>query len=135
MDKPNFTPGPWNTHEHYNPIDVEPTICEGFEAITISIAAGEKIIGTADGFIHTTGYDGGYPRCDNYDEARANARLMVAAPEMYEALKAYEELDDKHANCEECDGEIQPELCAECFPYADAARLRMRAAIAKVEAH
>ena len=55
--------------------------------------------------------------------------------EMYEALKAYEELDDKHANCEECEGEIQPELCAECFPYADSARLRMRAALLKAEAH
>lgn len=58
-------------------------------------------------------------------------RLRLINAEMYEALKAYSELDDKHANCEECDGELQPELCAECFPYADAARLKMRAALAK----
>lgn len=43
------------------------------------------------------------------------------------ALQAYEELDDKHANCPECEGMAQPELCAKCFPYADSARLQMRA--------
>jgi len=66
-------------------------------------------------------------------EAQANAHLYAAAPEMYKALKAYEELDDKHANCEECEGLEQPETCAECFPYADSARLKMRASIAKAE--
>jgi len=49
----------------------------------------------------------------------ANAHLMAAAPEMLEALKAYSRLDDFHANCEDCDGEVAPEICAACFPFAD----------------
>lgn len=66
------------------------------------------------------------------DVRPANAKLICSAPEMYAALLAYDELDDKHANCQECDGEIQPELCAECFPYADSARCQMRAVLKKV---
>lgn len=61
----------------------------------------------------------------------ANAHLIAAVPEMFEALKAYSLLDDFHANCKECDGLGQPEACSECFPYADDARCKMRVAIAK----
>jgi hypothetical protein len=66
-------------------------------------------------------------------EADANARLIAAAPEMFEALEAYERLDDAHANCDECEGLTQSEGCEKCFPLADDARLKMRAAIAKAE--
>jgi hypothetical protein len=68
-------------------------------------------------------------------ESRANANLIVAAPEMYEALKAYDDLDAQRLVCEECRDtpEIAAEACATCFPFADRARLLMRAAIAKAE--
>jgi hypothetical protein len=71
-------------------------------------------------------------RGGNPTEADANARLITAAPEMYDALKAYELLDQRHANCPECDGECQPEACELCFPLADDARLKMRLILAKV---
>jgi hypothetical protein len=67
------------------------------------------------------------------EQTEANARLIAAAPDLLEACKAYELLDAKHANCEECDGLDQPEQCEKCFPLADDARLKMRAAIAKAE--
>ncbi len=69
------------------------------------------------------GLDGKPPKFD----------LTAAATEMYEALKARMVLEDRHANCEDCEGEGQPEECGTCFPFADDARLKMRAAIAKVE--
>ncbi len=58
--------------------------------------------------------------------------LASEAAEMKAALEAYEKLDDAHANCEECDGETAPEACGKCFPFADDARLRMRAALDRV---
>jgi hypothetical protein len=67
------------------------------------------------------------------ENQRAHEAKMDCAEDMYEALKAYEKLDDFHANCEECDGLEQPETCAKCFPLADDARLKMRAAIEKAE--
>ncbi|MCP4899716.1 MAG: hypothetical protein GY906_22350 [bacterium] len=73
----------------------------------------------------------GYYRVLRPAEARATAQLYAAAPEMYAALKAYEKLDNKVANCEEHDPEDVPEKCEFCFPYADDARCKMRAAIAK----
>lgn len=67
--------------------------------------------------------------------AAENVRLITAAPEMYEALKAYEALENHRMNCEECEErqEMAAETCAECFPFADAARCKIRAVIAKVE--
>ena len=55
--------------------------------------------------------------------------LQAQRDDMFAALKAYERLDDFHANCPECDGLEQPELCEKCFPLADDARLKMCAAI------
>ena len=54
---------------------------------------------------------------------------MTLLNELIYALKAYETLDNQHANCKECDGEVEPEACGECSPFADDARLRMRAAL------
>lgn len=59
--------------------------------------------------------------------------LKAAATDMYEALKALTLLEDKHSNCPICEGEGLPEACEKCFPFADDARLKMRAAIAKAE--
>lgn len=66
--------------------------------------------------------------CLSQDEIAA--MIEEAVRPLVEALEAYERLDDAHANCPECEGDLQPELCAECFPLADAARLGMRAALA-----
>lgn len=49
--------------------------------------------------------------------------------EMLLALEAYERFEDKRANCSECGGERESELCEKCFPFADDARLRIRAAL------
>lgn len=81
-----FTPGPWNIHPTYQPIDNTPTICQDFDALTISIAKGEMLIGEVDAYKPKDGYSTGFPRVADYDETRANAHLIVAAPEMYAAL-------------------------------------------------
>jgi hypothetical protein len=62
MSKAAFTPGPWDT-DGYNLVGVPDAL-----AIQISMRA--------------AGGDG------SEDEYRANARLIAAAPDMYEALKA-----------------------------------------------
>lgn len=69
----------------------------------------------------------GYPR------TAANAQLIAAAPDLYEALEAYEALDNQRMTCEECEDRLEraPEACEYCFPFADDARLKMRAALAK----
>lgn len=80
---------------------------------------------------------------DNLDDPRKipkTTEALVAAfedgaalkAEMQAALEAYEALDDAHANCEECDGEVAPEACGACFLFADTARLRMRAVLDRV---
>jgi len=101
-----YTPGPWTINEKW-PTEVV----------------------SAKGAICET--DAGAP--ESVEEMEANARLIAAAPELLEALKAYQRLDDAHANCKECDGEVMPELCEACFPLAYYARLKRRAAIAKAE--
>ena len=93
----SHTPGPWNIHPHYYPIDGEETVCADFRALTISIAKGEQLLGEASAFIPNEGHSTGYPRVNDYEEAKANARLMAAAPEMYEALDAIlYELDNRY---------------------------------------
>lgn len=59
-------------------------------------------------------------------------KMTEYTPEMLTALMGYEELDNLHANCENCEGEVQPELCEKCFPFADRNRLQMRAVLKKV---
>lgn len=65
------------------------------------------------------------------DEARANAILIAAAPDLFEAALRLEMAELAHANCEECDGEDIPEICEVCFPLFDDARVMRRNAIAK----
>ena len=60
-------------------------------------------------------------------------RLLAERERFIEALKAYERLDDYHANCDDCDGVPAPEACDKCFPFADDARLKMRAALADAQ--
>lgn len=67
------------------------------------------------------------------DEARANARLIAAAKDLLAAAVKLEDAEDRHANCEECEGLDVPETCGVCFPFFDDARCMRRAAIAKAE--
>lgn len=66
-------------------------------------------------------------------QAQANAHLIAAAPELLEALKLQEAVDEHVANCEDCCEGVFPELCKAGFPIADKARLARRAAISKAE--
>ena len=68
--------------------------------------------------------------CDP-ETAKANAHLIAAAPELLEAAQSLETAELHRMNCDECEGDDVPELCATCFPLFDDARLRRRAAIAK----
>jgi hypothetical protein len=85
---PNFTPGPWNSHKIFYPIDADPNTCTSstdgnpFDYLTISIAKGDLLIGTAA----WNSRGDGWPTASSPEECRANAHLMIAAPDMYAAL-------------------------------------------------
>ena len=63
----------------------------------------------------------------------ANAYLIAAAPDLLEAALLLEDAEDRHANCDQCEGEDVPELCEKCFPFFDDARVKRRLAIAKAK--
>lgn len=54
---------------------------------------------------------------------------------MREALEKLEAAELAHANCDLCDGEGIPELCEQCFPEFDDARLARRAALEPTHDH
>lgn len=64
-------------------------------------------------------------------ESIANAHLIWAAADLFEAALRLEMAELAHANCEECEGEGVPECCEVCFPLFDDARVMRRNAIAK----
>lgn len=112
MKKPQHTPGPW--------------VIEGYgrdDTPNLVIHRGETENRIC--FMATPGSHG--------DPAmiKADARLIIAAPDLLAAAQRLEAAETFHANCDECDGEEVPELCAKCFPHFDDARLMRRAAIAK----
>jgi len=89
-----FTPGPWAVAEPWS----------GFSEIRG--ADGQLVFGLAAGAE-------GEKRPDEVCDA--NARLIAAAPEMYEALKATERAHDIHAACEDCmEGARDPASCEHC---------------------
>lgn len=59
----------------------------------------------------------------------ADADLIAAAPDLFEAALRLEMAELAHLNCEECEGEEIPELCPTCFPLYDDARVLRRNAI------
>lgn len=63
----------------------------------------------------------------------ANAHLMSAAPDLYEAAKLLEDAEAARDECEYCADALQmaPETCERCFPAFDAARVTRRVALAK----
>lgn len=91
----------------------------------------------ADAYTHIVRGDNNLFICqlsqDRTGKSETNARLIAAAPELMEAARLLEVAEAAHTNCEECEGEGVPELCPECFPLFDNARVARRAAIAKAE--
>ena len=51
------------------------------------------------------------------------------AQAMREALEAAQNAEEQAMNCQEHEPEMAPESCAECFPFADDARLKRWAAL------
>jgi hypothetical protein len=114
------TPSPWELDSAFPDID-------GYKILGGSLAfrKGKRIIAVVRN-------QGSRPIIE---DSLADARLIAAAPEMYEALKAYEALENQRMNCDECGDQLErsPEACGECFPFADDARCKIRAVIAKIE--
>jgi hypothetical protein len=94
---------------------------------TYGASAEDKVCAAHGGEIATAALGCDLSKARDYEDFRTQ-RMQ----EMLEVLKLYQALDDKHANCPECDGAIPPEACPECFPLADDARCKMRAIIAKM---
>jgi hypothetical protein len=99
-----FTPGPWIAHDNgssvYTEAPVDPGRCYGY--------------GCGPAFVCDLN-DGEYHEYSDSAEQVANARLIAAAPDMYEALKAI--------RAEQAEG-----YCC------DATRAKADAALAKAEA-
>lgn len=57
------------------------------------------------------------------------ADLVGEVKKLRDALQAAETADQQAANCEEHAPEMAPESCGECFPLADDARMKRRAAL------
>ena len=116
------TAGPWSFHPHMgcNPSgDGYVTECESFDAHTVYIGAGETLLASVEAYAHKDDTpDTGYQRVTDFDENRANARLIAAAPELLDVLRKLVRL--------EADGRAERESSIE---YWEAAR----AAIAKAE--
>jgi hypothetical protein len=75
-------------HDSYKPIDGSPIDCTTFKALEVSIAHGEMLLGqvTAYEVLDPAGI-GGYPYPVSFDEARANAKLIVRAVNNFEAMR------------------------------------------------
>ena len=89
-----YTPGPWKIHFYEDPNKGPSTVVpdEGkpsWEFLNINIAAAsecqndETILATVSGMTAP----GGFPYVENWDEVRANARLIAAAPDLLAALE------------------------------------------------
>jgi|GEM_PF-6251545 len=89
-----FTPGPWNFHEDLNPLCGPSTICEGFSTRSVTFAKGEKILGEVSMLQRKPGHEFGFPRVESEEELIANARLVLSAPDLHEALSKIEYLLD-----------------------------------------
>jgi hypothetical protein len=53
--------------------------------------------------------------------------------ELVKALTLQEDAEEAHADCQECGGEEIPELCPECFPLFDEARIARHLLLARAQ--
>ena len=129
MKTSRFTPGPWSVGEPKKMRGCYP----GGEYVDIPLHVGES--GNRGNAFGSVSLGGPGATSGALPDVMANARLIAAAPEMYEALKAYEALENQRDHCEDREDRLEtaPEACGECFPFADDARCKIRAVIAKVE--
>jgi hypothetical protein len=117
----SHTPGPWNIHPAYAddlPMPVRSDDgSQRWNWLALRIAKGERLIGYAE---FNDCDQCGFPHVADVAEARANARLMVAAPELLDALMEFSGVWDSGHTFAEMD-----------VDDVEAMRARARAAIAK----
>ena len=88
------TPGPWSAHINGSINGNDPALghetdCseQGFVAHTVCFGVGDVLLGEVSAYKFSVDDDGGYRRVADFDENRANARLIAAAPELLAALQ------------------------------------------------
>jgi hypothetical protein len=86
------TSGPWSLHPYrVDRLHVSHR-CEKGLYWNFTIGAGKKIIASIEVF---SSGGRGYPRVDNPEEGLANARLIIAAPDMLDVLEEVAKLGEK----------------------------------------
>jgi hypothetical protein len=119
------TPGPWTEHPYTS---VTKGICEaneqrpGFEHRDIVIGSDKTVIAVVQSHTLPMPYSG-YPHVDNDAELEANARLIMAAPDLLAALRL----------CEKCLPCLRVDNWPPGFALKKEAIEAARAAIAKAE--
>jgi len=97
------TSGEWRLHPSYGENEVGRVFDQygvpGWEYLDVPIAAGETLIGCASA---RRAPNPGWPRVTDWEECRANARLMIAAPVMLAALESLVHADDPLCKCPAC---------------------------------
>lgn len=82
------TPGPWSVHPYSTPewmgIPAGPH-GGAFSHASLGIGAGEKLLARVEA--QTANDRGGWPQVEDLAEMRANANLVIAAPELLTAAK------------------------------------------------
>lgn len=84
------TSGPWCIHDAYKnnkPFDVVSTDGHTYQAFSLRISQGDKLVCEVTSSTHSAGF----PMVDNETEARANAILIAAAPELLAIVKELKE--------------------------------------------
>ena len=86
MTAPGTTPGPWSFHAYGNPTVREcPTLGADYRYADYCIGSGNMMI--ADVRLAFGGGEGGFPTVGDEAEFTANAHLIAAAPDLFEALR------------------------------------------------
>ena len=85
MSAPGTTPGPWSFHAYSNPtVRGCPTLGADYRYADYCIGSGNMMI--ADVRLAFGGGEGGFPTVGDEAEFTANAHLIAAAPDLFEAL-------------------------------------------------